>query len=153
MIDDLLIDRLARNAEGSPQAPLLPRFALTNAAAWAQSGAVASWLIAQGFGPGARSIAVSAVDNPERTVLLLGALRAGALIVETTGEAALAFAMKEGCLVSADGIAVAALARCSIDAAVAERRLHIGADTPARIVGGVCRRHGDFVTIAEAVSA
>jgi feruloyl-CoA synthase len=65
----------------------------------------------------------------------------------------LAFAIKEGCLVSTDGIAVAALARCSIDAAVAERRLHIGADTPARIIGGVCRRHGDFVTIAEAVSA
>jgi feruloyl-CoA synthase len=152
VIDDLLIDRLARNADGSPQAPLLPRSTLTNAEAWAQSGAVASWLIAQGFGPGAQSIAVSAVDRPERTVLLLGALRAGALVVETAGDAGLAFALKQGCLMSSDGIAVAALARCSIDAAVAERRLHVRADTPARIVGGVCRRHGDFVTIAEAVS-
>jgi len=46
---DLLIDRLARAAESAPQAPLLPRFALTNAQAWMQSGGVASWLIAQGF--------------------------------------------------------------------------------------------------------
>ena len=153
MIDDLAIDRLARNAADAPQAPLLSRFALTNAEAWAQSGAVASWLVAQGFGPGARSIAVSVVDGPERTVLLLGALRAGALVVETVGEAALAFAVKQGRLVSADGIAFAALARCSIDAAVAERRLHIRADTPARMIGGVCRCHGDFVTVAEAVSA
>ena len=152
MIDDLPIDRLARNAEDAPQALLVPRFALTNAEAWAQSGAVASWLLAQGFGPGARSIAVSAPDGPERAVLLLGALRAGALVVESAGEAALAFAIKQGSLVSADGIAFAALTRCSIDAAVAERRLHIRADTPARIVGGVCRPHGDFVTIAEALS-
>jgi feruloyl-CoA synthase len=152
VIDDLLIDRLARHAEDAPQTLLLPRFALTNAEAWAQSGAVASWLIAQGFGPGARSIAVSAVDSPERAVLLLGALRAGALVVETDAEAALAFTNKQGCLVSADGIAFSALACCSIDAAVAERRLHIRADTPARVIGGVCRRHGDFVTVAEAVS-
>jgi len=151
--DELLIDRLARSAEDAPGAPLLPRFTLSNAAAWAQSGAVASWLIAQGFGPGARSIKVSAPDGPERAVLLLGALRAGALVLETAGETTLAFAIKQGCLVSADGIALAALARCSIDAAVAERRLHIRADTPARMIGGVCRRHGDFVTIAEAVSA
>ena len=54
----LVIDQLARSAERAPQAPLLPdrRGAawqqLTNARAWAQSGAVASWLIAQGFGPG-----------------------------------------------------------------------------------------------------
>lgn len=153
MTDDLLIDRLARNAEDAPLAALLPRYALTNAEAFAQSGSVAAWLIAQGFGPGARSIAVSAPDSLERTVLLLGALRAGALVVEMVGEAALAFAIKRGSLVSADGIAFAALGRCSIDAAVAERRLHIRADTPARVIDGVCRCHGDFVTIAEAVSA
>jgi feruloyl-CoA synthase len=151
--DDLLIDRWARTAEDAPQTPLLRRFALTNAEAWAQSGAVASWLIAQGFGAGARSIEVSAADSPERAVLVLGALRAGALVVETPGEATLAFVLEAGRLVSADGIAFAALARCSVDAAVAERRLHIRADTPARIIGGVCRRHGDFVTVAEAVSA
>jgi feruloyl-CoA synthase len=153
VIDDLLIDRLAQNAEEAPQAPLLPRFALTNSEAWAQSGAVASWLIAQGFGPGALSMALPAADSAERVILLLGALRAGALVVETAGAAALAFALEDGRLVSSDGIAFAALARCPVDAAVAERRRHIRADTPARIIGGVCRRHGDFVTIAEAVSA
>ena len=147
----LVIDRLARDAERDPRAPLLPRFTLGNAEAWAQSGAVASWLIAQGFGPGARSLAVSAPDSAERVVLLLGALRAGALVVGA-GEAALAFAVQEGRLVTSHGIALAALARSSIDAAVAERRLHIGANTPARIIRGTCRRHGDFATIAEAVA-
>jgi hypothetical protein len=44
------------------------------------------------------------------------------------------------------------LANCSIDAAVAERRLHIDAETPARRRGDVCFRHGDFATIAQAVS-
>ena len=149
---DLLIDRIARDAERAPLMPLLPRFPLTNAEAWAQCGSVASWLIAQGFGPGALSIAVSAVDNAERTILLLGALRAGALVVEAAGEAALAFGIEYGRLVTPGGIAFAALARGPVDAAVAERRLHIRADTPARMIGGICRRHADFVTIAQAVS-
>ena len=149
---DLVIDQLAQEAERAPRAPLLPRFALTNAEAWAQSGSVASWLIAQGFGPGALSLAVSAPDSPERAVLLLGALRAGALVVETAGEAALVFVVQAGRLVAADGLALAALAQSSIDAAVAERRLHIHADTPARIIRGTCRRHGDFAAIAEAVA-
>lgn len=150
---ELVIDRLARDAESAPEAPLRPRFALTNAQAWAQSGAVASWLIAQGFGPGGRSLSVSAPDGIERTVLLLGALRAGAQVVEAAADAAaLAFTLKAGRLVSSEGVALAALARCSVDAAVAERRLHISADTPARIVRGSCRHHADFVTIAEAVA-
>jgi feruloyl-CoA synthase len=149
---DLAIDRLARDAERQPRAPVLPRFTLTNAQAWAQSGAVASWLIAQGFGPGARSLAVPVPDSLERAVLLLGALRAGALVVETAGEAALVFAVERGRLVASHGVALAALARSSVDAAVAERRLHISADTPARVIRGTCRRHGDFATIAEAVA-
>ena len=95
---------------------------------------MASWLIAQGFGPGARSLTVPAGDTPERAVLLLGALRAGALVVE--GESTVVFAV---------------LANCSIDAAVAERRLHIDAETPARRRGDICLRHGDLVTIAQAV--
>jgi len=152
MMADLLIDRLARDAEREPQTPLLPRFALTHAEAWAQSGSVASWLIAQGFGPGALSLAVSAPDSAERVVLLLGALRAGALVAGAAGEAALAFCVQNGRLVTSHGVALAALARSSIDAAVAERRLHIGADTPARIIRGTCRLHGDFATIAEAVA-
>jgi len=83
---------------------------------------------------------------------MLGALRAGALVVEAEAEAALAFALKQGCLVSGYGIAFSALARCPVDAAVAERRLHIRGHTPARIIGGACRRHADFVTVAEAVA-
>ena len=150
---DLLIDRLAEAARRAPGAPLLPRFALSNAEAWAQSGGVASWLIAQGFGPGALSIAVSAPDSAERAVLLLGALRAGALVVERAGDAALAFTRKEGRLISSTGIALAALARCPVDAAVAERRLHLGGDTPARIVAGTCRRHGDFATVDAVLAA
>jgi acyl-CoA synthetase (AMP-forming)/AMP-acid ligase II len=136
----LVIDQLARAAERAPQAPLLPARRgeawqrLSNACAWAQSGAVASWLIAQGFGPGGRSLTVPAGDTPERAVLLLGALRAGAQVVE--GPSAVEFAV---------------LAHCSIDAAVAERRLHIDARTPARHSSGSQRCHGDFTTIAEAV--
>ena len=149
---DLAIDQLAREAERAPQAPLLPQFILTNAEARAQSGSIASWLIAQGFGPGRLTLVVSAPASPERTVLLLGALRAGVLVVESAGEAALAFTVQGGHLVSSDGIALAALAQGSIDAAVAERRLHIGADTPARVIRGTRRCQGDFATIAEAVA-
>jgi acyl-CoA synthetase (AMP-forming)/AMP-acid ligase II len=136
---ELVIDQLARAAEQAPHAPLLPERSerrwrrLTNAEAWAQSGAVASWLIAQGYGPGGRSLAVPADDTPERAVLLLGALRAGALVVE--GPNALEFAV---------------LVHCSIDAAVAERRLHIDARTPARQRGDLRLCHGDFMTIAQA---
>jgi acyl-CoA synthetase (AMP-forming)/AMP-acid ligase II len=141
MIAELVIDQLARSAERAPHAPLLTERGgeawqrLTNARAWAQSGAVASWLIAQGFGPDGRSLAVPAGDSPERAVLLLGALRAGALVVE--GPSAIEFAV---------------LANCSIDAAVAERRLHIDAETPARRDHGSLLRHGDFATIAAAVA-
>ena len=141
MRTELAIDQLARSAERAPQAPLLPDRGgaawqrLTNARAWAQSGAVASWLIAQDFGPGARSLTVPAGDTPERAVLVLGALRAGALVIE--GPSVVEFAV---------------LANCSIDAAVAERRLHIDAETPARRRGNACLRHGDLATIAQAVS-
>jgi non-ribosomal peptide synthetase component F len=141
MIAELVIDQLARSAERAPHAPLLPERGgeawqrLTNARAWARSGAVASWLIAQGFGPNGRSLAVPAGDSPERAVLLLGALRAGALVVE--GPSAIEFAV---------------LANCPIDAAVAERRLHIDAETPARRDHGSLLRHGDFATIAAAVA-
>ena len=72
---DLVIDQLARRAEQAPDAPLFPGRSgdgwplLTNAEAWARSGAVASWLIAQGFGPlgndgRARSLAVQAAPQP-----------------------------------------------------------------------------------------
>jgi feruloyl-CoA synthase len=136
----LVIDQLARASEQAPHAPLLPGRdgqawrELTNARAWAQSGAVASWLIAQGFGPAVRALALPRRDTPEHAVLLLGALRAGALVVEGPAE-----------------VEFAVLARCSIDASVAERRLHIDARTPARRLGDRCLCHGDYATIAEAV--
>ncbi len=149
---DLVLDRLARQAASAPEALLRPACTLTNAEAWAQSGGVASWLIAQGFAPGSRSLAVSAPDGAERAVLLLGALRAGALVVEASAEASLTFHVEAGRLVSSEGITLAALARCSVDAAVAERRLHVRGDTPARIVRGTCRHHADFATIAEALA-
>ncbi|MBV8186489.1 MAG: hypothetical protein JOY64_18140 [Alphaproteobacteria bacterium] len=137
----LVVDQLAWAAEEAPYAPLLPDRTdhswdrLTNAIAWAQSGAVASWLIAQGFGPHGKTFPVPAGDSPERAVLLLGALRAGALVVE--GPCPVAFDV---------------LVNCSIDASVAERRRHIDAATPARMRGKVCWRHGDLATIAEALA-
>jgi acyl-CoA synthetase (AMP-forming)/AMP-acid ligase II len=138
---ELVIDQLARSAEHAPHAPLLPGRGgeewqrLTNARAWAQSGAVASWLIAQGFGPDGRCLAVPAGDTPQRAILLLGALRAGALVVP--GPSTVDFAV---------------LVHCSIDAAVAERRLHIHAETPARRRHDLLLRQGDFATIAAAVA-
>ena len=81
--------------------------------------------------PGLRArtapVAVPADDTPERAVLLLGALRAGALVVE--GPSPVAFAV---------------LAQCSIDASVAERRLHIDASTPARMRGDALPAAGRF---------
>jgi len=136
----LVIDRLAQLSEEAPHAPLLPGragaewTALTNARAWSLSGAIASWLIAQGFGPGGRTLAVPRRDGPQRVALLLGALRAGALVVE--GESCFEYG---------------ALAACSVDASVAERRLHIDETTPARRIGDTCRCHGDFRSIEEAV--
>jgi acyl-CoA synthetase (AMP-forming)/AMP-acid ligase II len=139
---ELVIDQLAHAAQQMPHAPLLPERAgeswqrLTNALAWAQSGAVASWLIAQGYGPAGPSFTVPARDTPERAAVLLGALRAGALVVEGPYPAE-----------------VAVLIHCSIDAAVAERRRHIDATTPARQRGTRLHRHGDFTSIAQAVAA
>lgn len=136
----LVIDRLAESNESAPHAPLLPGHAgdewrvLTNACAWALSGAIASWLIAQGYGPGGRTLSVPAGDSPQRVALLLGALRAGALVVEGPSE-----------------VDYGRLATCSVDASVAERRLHIDEATPARRAGNTCRRHGDFKSIEEAV--
>ncbi|HZP99444.1 MAG TPA: hypothetical protein VFB13_07895 [Reyranella sp.] len=132
--DDLVIDQLCRAAHERPRDVLLP--GLTNAEAWAKSGAVASWLIAQGYGPERRALALPPVTSPaERGVLLLGALRAGALVTEGVGT-----------------LSYGRMAAASVDAAVAERRLHIDARTPARVTGGVCRHHGDFRSIAQALA-
>ena len=137
----LVIDQVMRLNEEAPDAPLLAGrgggewTALTNAQAWRLSGAIASWLIAQGYGPGGKVLEVPAGDSPQRVALLLGALRAGALVVDGPGEAG-----------------YGRLAATSIDASVAERRLHIDEATPARRRGDTCRCHGDFKSIEEAVT-
>ena len=149
-MSELLIDRLGRDAERLPKAPA--HAGLTNAQVWAASGAVASWLIAQGFGPGGERLAVQASASVQRGLLLLGALRAGALVV--AGGARLVFGDQAGRPVgrsAGECVAFEALANCSIDAAVAERRLHIDARTPAREHAGRIERHGDLVTIAAAL--
>ncbi|MDP1839632.1 MAG: hypothetical protein Q8N31_19640 [Reyranella sp.] len=153
------------------------------AEAWAQTGGIASWLIAQGFGPQSAPVAILSGDSPERALFFFGALRAGVLVASVdfasldhaldTIEPALVFAQdsrtygaaldraqaRGARIVTADGkrgLALAALAACSIDAAVAERRLHITADTPAEIQftgpsgapGRRPRTHGDLAEFA-----
>ena len=53
---------------------------LSYAEAWARTGAVASWLIAEGYGPGSRSVAILSDNSLENALFLFGALRAGALV-------------------------------------------------------------------------
>ncbi|MGQ0582363.1 MAG: AMP-binding protein [Reyranella sp.] len=150
------------------------------AEARARTGAVASWLIAQGFGPQSAPVAILSGDSPERALFLFGALRAGVRVVSPSSDispsgldrvfrsevpalvfaqdskaygAALDRAQARGArIVTIDGkrgLALAALTSCSIDAAVAERRLHITADTPAEIrfsdSTGVPSTHGNLV--------
>lgn len=137
----LAIDQLAEANERAPDAPLLPgragadRQCLTNARAWALSGAIASWLIAQGYGPGGKTLSVPRNDSPQRVALLLGALRAGAVVSDR-----------------GDAVDYGRLAAASIDAAVAERRLHIDEATIARQDGASCTCHGDFKSLEDAVT-
>jgi feruloyl-CoA synthase len=154
----LIIDRLRQLAEQAPRSPLLGERAgeawqrLTAGRAWTESGAVAAWLIAQGFGPEGPTLSVEARDSPERAVLFLGALRAGALVV--SDGATLRFTDRNGRLVVQSGpyagITLAGVASGSIDAAVAERRLHIDGNTPARLSSDISVRQGDLATMAQA---
>ena len=132
---DLLIDRLRAAAESRPDD--MCAGGLSNAEMWARSGAVASWLIARNFGRPPEPIRVGPSADAARADFIVGALRAAALVAIAAEAAPLEL----------DGVPFAALARCSIDAAVAERRLHIGAETPAQIRGGVCLRHGNLATL------
>jgi acyl-CoA synthetase (AMP-forming)/AMP-acid ligase II len=168
---------------------------LTYAEAWARTGAVASWLIAQGFGPATRPVAILSDNSLENALFLFGALRAGALVAPippdyslsgdfarldqalSVVEPALVFAQDSQAyggaldrveargarIVTVDGgrgLAFAALANCSIDAAVSERRGDITADTPAKILltsgstglpRGVVNTHGNLAAAAEMV--
>ena len=205
----LVIDLLQRAAERRPDVTFLaerrgpgegvarPWQRLTYAEAWARTGAVASWLIAQGFGPGGPLVAILSDNSLENALMLFGALRAGAVVAAVspgyslagtaTGDftrldhalslaepglvfaqdsdryaAALDRAAARGArLVTVDGrrgLAFGGLAAASIDAAVAERRLAIGPDTPAKILftsgstglpKGVLNTHGNLAAAAE----
>ena len=194
----LVIDLLQRAAERRPGVTFLaerrgPDRAwqrLTYAEAWARTGAIASWLIAQGFGPDSKPIAILSDNSLENALLVFGALRAGALVAPISPnyslsgdfarldhalsvvEPGLVFAQEsaryaaaldrtEAEIVTVDGkrgLAFGALASCSIDASVSERRLHITADTPAKILftsgstglpKGVLNTHGNLASAAE----
>ena len=199
----LVIDRLQAAALRRPDVTFLaerrgPDRAwrrLTYSAAWAQTGAVASWLIAQGFGPASPPVAILSDNSLENAVFLFGALRAGVLVAPISPNYALAgdFARLDHALsvvqpglvfaqdsaaygaaldraqargariVTVDGrrgLAFGALASSSVDAAVAERRLHIDADTPAKILftsgstglsKGVLNTHGNLAAGAEMI--
>lgn len=162
----LVIDDFRDAAERRPHASCLGG-RIDHAEAWARSAAIASWLIAQGFGPDSAPAVILPGDSVEQALFLLGAQRAGLAIASFTCEPlaagplqfaetldlvqpALVFAQDSAscstmldraaargtCIVTVDGrrgVTYGALANCSIDAAVAERRLHIGKETIARL--------------------
>ncbi len=205
----LIIDRLRDAAERRPDTTFLaerrgPDRAwqkLSYAEAWTQTGAIASWLIAQGFGPTSAPVAILSDNSLENALFLFGALRAGALVAPISPNYSLAgarsgdfarfdhtmdvaaptlvfaqdsaaysaaldrVAARGARIVTADGqrgLAFTALANCSIDAAVAERRLHITADTPAKLLftsgstglpKGVLNTHGNLAGAIEMIRA
>jgi feruloyl-CoA synthase len=177
-----IVDWLQRAAESEPRSPFL---GLNYAAAWAKSGAVASWLIAQGHGPGKPPLAILSGGSTESALFAFGGLRAGVLVASgdfsrpdhalSIVRPALVFAKSsQACakfldraqalgagIVTVDGqrgLPFGALARRSIDAAVAERRLHITSDTPARMLiaadpagrlRGLVNTHGNLAAAFE----
>ncbi len=196
----LMIDWLQRAAERRPQVTFLaerrgPQRAwqrLSYAEAWASTGAIASWLIAQGFGPGSPPAAILSDNSLENALFLFGAMRAGLLVAPISPNYSLAgdFARLDHALgivqpalvfaqdstvygraldrvtariVTVDGkrgLPFGALTAASIDAAVAERRTHITADTPAKILftsgstgtaKGVLNTHGNLAAAAEMI--
>jgi feruloyl-CoA synthase len=170
---------------------------LSYAEAWAKTGAVASWLIAQGFGPDSRPVAILSDNSLENALFLFGALRAGVPVAPLSPnfslsgdftrldhalrlvEPAIVFAQDSiryaaaleraerlgARIVTVDGgrgLPFGALTACSIDAAVAERRPHIKADTPAKILftsgstglpKGVLNTHGNLAAGTEMIRA
>ncbi len=170
---------------------------LTYAETWAKTGAIASWLIAQGFGPRSAPVAILSDNSLENALFLFAAMRAGVPVASISPNYSLstdlhrldhALGIVEPALVFAQdsqaygaaldhaeqrgaqpvtvdggrGIAFAALATCSIDAAVAERRQHISAVTLAKILftsgstgapKGVLNTHGNLAASAEMIHA
>lgn len=170
---------------------------LSYSEAWARTGAIASWLIAQGQGPHSPPVAILSDNSLEHALFLFGALRAGVLVAAISPAyaqaadparldhvldivaPALVFAQESAHyaqaldraeqrgarLVTVDGrrgIAFAVLTSCSIDAAVAERRGHITAETPAKLLftsgstglpKAVLNSHGNLAASAEMILA
>jgi feruloyl-CoA synthase len=200
----LMIDWLQRAAERRPQVTFLAQRRrpdrtwqrLTYAEAWAKTGAIASWLIAQGYGPDSAPAAILSDNSLENALFLFGALRAGLLVAPISPnyslagdfarldhalnlvQPALVFAQDsvaygkaldrtdarlitvEGQYTTGRGLPFGALTAASIDAAVAERRLHITADTPAKILftsgstgtaKGVLNTHGNLAAAVEMI--
>ena len=54
---------------------------LTYADAWRQTGAVATWLIRNGFGPGTPGVMILSENSLQHAVLTFGALRAGVAVI------------------------------------------------------------------------
>lgn len=200
----LMIDWLQRAAGRRPHVTFLaerrgPDRAwqrVSYAEAWAKTGAVASWLIAQGYGPDSPPAAILSDNSLENALFLFGAMRAGLLVAPISPnyslsgdfarfdhalklvQPALVFAQNSVAygkaldrtsarIVTVDGqytkgcsLPFGALASASIDAAVAERRTTITADTPAKIMftsgstgtaKGVLNTHGNLASAIEMI--
>ena len=197
----LMIDWLQRAAERRPQVTFLAERRgpdrgwqrLSYAEAWAKTGAVASWLIAQGFGPELAAGGDPVGQQPrERAVpvrrdaggpaggadlaqlLAVGGFHPARPCARRSSQPALVFAQDSVAygkaldratarIVTVDGkrgLPFGALTSASIDAAVAERRMHITADTPAKILftsgstgmaKGVLNTHGNLASAAEMI--
>src|SRR5205085_1849704 len=169
---------------------------LSYAETWARTGAIASWLIAQGFGPDSGPAAILSDNSLENALFMFGAMRAGLLVAPISPNYSLsgdftrldhALALVQPALVFAQdsvaygkaldrvkarivtvdgrhkqgrGLPFGALTSASIDAAVAERRSHITAETPAKILftsgssgtaKAVLNSHGNLSAAAEMI--
>lgn len=74
------IDLMQHATESHPHDIFRAGHELTYAGAWARTGAVASWLIAQGFGPQSAPVATLSDNSLENALFFFGALRAGVLV-------------------------------------------------------------------------
>jgi feruloyl-CoA synthase len=83
-----LIDHLEQAAQRRPTTTFLAERdgskqwrKLSYQAAWRDSGAIATWLIRHGFGPGHPAVMILSENSLEHALLTLGSLRAGAVVV------------------------------------------------------------------------